>query len=146
MFNPLKSLFGTKHDRDIKKLLPIVNSINALEAQMEKLSDEELKAQTPKFKQRLSEGVSLDDILPEAFATVREASKRVLGMRPYDVQIIGSIVLYKGIIAEMKTGEGKTLTAALPLYLKALQGKGVHLITVNDYLRSISILSQYEDK
>ncbi|AYF44479.1 SecA cross-linking domain protein [Halobacteriovorax sp. BALOs_7] len=134
MFNPLKSLFGTKHDRDIKKLMPIVNEINSLEAQMEKMSDDELKAQTPKFKKLIEDGAKLDDILPEVFATVREASKRVLGMRPYDVQIIGGIVLYKGIIAEMKTGEGKTLTAALPLYLKALEGKGAHLVTVNDYL------------
>ncbi|MFG1492447.1 preprotein translocase subunit SecA [Halobacteriovorax sp. GFR7] len=136
MFNPLKSFFGTKHDRDIKKLMPIVNEINSLEAQMEKLSDDELKAQTTKFKQRLSEGATLDQLLPEAFATVREAAKRVLGMRPYDVQIIGGIVLFKGIIAEMKTGEGKTLTATLPLYLKALEGKGAHLVTVNDYLAS----------
>lgn len=132
----MKKVFGTKQDRDIKALMPIVNKINALEEKMQGLSDDELKSQTNYFKNRLAEGQSLDDILPEAFATVREASKRVLGMRPYDVQVIGAIVLHRGIIAEMKTGEGKTLTATMPLYLNALTGKGAHLVTVNDYLAS----------
>lgn len=134
MLNPLKSLFGTKHDRDIKKIRPLVDKVNALEPMMQKMSDEELKAQTPKLKEYLQNGKTVDQILPEAFATVREAAKRALGMRHYDVQIIGGIVLYSGKIAEMKTGEGKTLTATLALYLKALEGKGAHLVTVNDYL------------
>lgn len=132
----LKTLFGTKHDRDIKKIRPIVNQINSLEAQMQALSDDELKAQTPKFKEMIKNGASLESILPEAYATVREASKRSLGMRHFDVQMIGGIVLFQGKIAEMKTGEGKTLTATLPLYLVALEGKGAHIITVNDYLAS----------
>jgi len=136
MFNPFKSLFGTKHDRDIKKLRPLVDKINSFEPMMKQMSDEELKAQTPKFKKMIEDGATLDSILPEAFATVREASSRVLGMRHYDVQIVGGIVLYRGIIAEMKTGEGKTLTATLALYLKGLEGKGAHLVTVNDYLAS----------
>lgn len=132
----LKTLFGTKHDRDIKKIRPIVDHINSLEAKMQGLSDEELKAQTPKFKEMLKNGATLDQILPEAYATVREASKRVLNMRHFDVQIIGGIVLFQGKIAEMKTGEGKTLTATLPLYLIGLEEKGAHIITVNDYLAS----------
>ncbi len=136
MYNPFKSFFGTKHARDIKKLQPIVKKINSFEPMMQKLSDEELKAQTPKFKKMIQDGTNLESILPEAFATVREASVRSLGMRHYDVQIVGGIVLYRGIIAEMKTGEGKTLTATLALYLKALEGKGAHLVTVNDYLAS----------
>ncbi|EQC46354.1 preprotein translocase subunit SecA [Bacteriovorax sp. Seq25_V] len=136
MLNPMKALFGTKHDRDIKKMQPLVQKINSLEPEMEKLSDEELKAQTPKLKKMLADGAKVRDILPEAFATVREASKRAMGMRHYDVQIIGGIVLFEGKIAEMKTGEGKTLTATLALYLKALEGKGAHLVTVNDYLAS----------
>ncbi len=130
----LQKFFGTKQDRDIKELYPLVSAINALEPQMQKLSDQELQAQTPKLKQRLQEGSTLNDILPEAFATVREASVRVLGMRPFDVQLMGGIVLHRGIIAEMKTGEGKTLTATMPVYLNALTGKGTHLVTVNDYL------------
>ncbi len=134
MLNPLKVIFGTKHDRDIKKMKPTVLKINALEAEMKNLSDEELKAQTPKLKQRLEAGATLDSLLIEAFATVREASIRALGMRHYDVQMIGGIVLFNGRIAEMKTGEGKTLTATLPMYLKGLTGRGAHLITVNDYL------------
>jgi len=136
MYNPFKSFFGTKHARDIKKLQPIVKKINSFEPMMQKLSDEELKAQTPKFKKMIQDGTNLESILPEAFATVREASVRSLGMRHYEVQIVGGIVLYRGIIAEMKTGEGKTLTATLALYLKALEGKGAHLVTVNDYLAS----------
>ena len=132
----LKKIFGTKHDRDIKKLRPILTQINAMEADIKKLSDEELKGQTNKFKQLLQNGATLDSILPEAFATVREASVRVMQMRHFDVQIIGGIVLYQGRIAEMKTGEGKTLCATLPMYLHGLTGKGAHLVTVNDYLAS----------
>ena len=130
----MKKVFGTKQDRDLKLLKPIVDKINSLEEQMKKLSDEELKAQTPKFKKMISEGVGLDEILPEAFATVREASVRVLGMRHFDVQLMGGIVMHQGKIAEMKTGEGKTLTATLAMYLNGLSGKGAHLVTVNDYL------------
>ncbi|MCT4641336.1 MAG: preprotein translocase subunit SecA [Bacteriovoracaceae bacterium] len=132
----MKGIFGTKQDRDIKQMKPILNEINSLESKMQALSDNELQAQTPKFRKLLDEGATLTDILPEAFATVREASKRVLGMRPYDVQIIGGIVLSEGKIAEMKTGEGKTLTAALPMYIHGLTAKGAHLVTVNDYLAS----------
>jgi len=136
MFNPLKAIFGTKHDRDIKKLKPIVQQINDFESKMKEMSDEELKAQTVKFKERLEGGATLHDIMPEAFATVREASVRTLQMRHFDVQMMGGIVLFEGKIAEMKTGEGKTLTATLPLYLHGLTGKGAHLVTVNDYLAS----------
>jgi preprotein translocase subunit SecA len=132
--NVMKKIFGTKQDRDLRTLIPLVKEINVLEPQMEKLSDAELQAQTPKFKNLLQNGSTLNDILPEAFATVREASKRILKMRPYDVQIMGGIVLFEGKIAEMKTGEGKTLTATLAIYLRALEGKGAHLVTVNDYL------------
>lgn len=131
-----KKIFGTKQDRDLKVLRPLVSKINALEEQMKKLSDEELKAQTPKLKNLIEQGASLDSLLPEAFATVREASVRVLKMRHFDVQLMGGIVLHRGEIAEMKTGEGKTLTATLALYLNALSGKGAHLVTVNDYLAS----------
>lgn len=134
MFNPLQMIFGTKYDRDLKKLKPIVETINSLEANMQKLSDEELKAQTPKLRAKIAAGTPVVDILPEAFATIREASKRVLNMRHFDVQLMGGIALYNGSIAEMKTGEGKTLTATLPLYLVALEGKGAHVVTVNDYL------------
>lgn len=135
MFSAIaKKIFGTKQDRDLKELKPIVQQINQLESSMKALSDEELKAQTPKLKQQLEMGQNLDDILPEAFATVREASFRVMKMRHFDVQLMGGITLHKGRIAEMKTGEGKTLTATLALYLNALAGKGVHLVTANDYL------------
>lgn len=134
--NVMKKIFGTKQDRDIKELRPLLNQINSFEERMQKLSDEELQAQTPKFREMLANGATITDILPEAFATVREASMRVLGMRPYDVQVIGGIVLSEGKIAEMKTGEGKTLTAALPMYLHGLTQKGAHLVTVNDYLAS----------
>lgn len=127
-------LFGNENDREIKKIEKIVDEIEALEGQMEKLSDEELKAKTDEFRKRLEEGETLDDLLPEAFAVVREASKRVLAMRHFRVQLIGGVVLHQGRIAEMKTGEGKTLVATLPVYLNALGGKGVHVITVNDYL------------
>lgn len=130
----LQKIFGTYSEREIKKLKPIVRSVEALEDEMRRLSDKELQAKTPEFKQRLAEGETLDDILPEAFAVVREASDRVLKMRHFPVQILGGIVLHQGRIAEMKTGEGKTLVATLPLYLNALAGHGVHLVTVNDYL------------
>ncbi len=130
----LTKVFGTKHDREIKKIRPIVEKINSLEPQIAKLSDEELKAKTPYFKEQIDKGASLDELLPEAFAVVRETSKRVLGMRHFDVQLIGGVVLHQGKIAEMKTGEGKTLVATLPVYLNALLGRGVHVVTVNDYL------------
>ena len=132
--NAIKAIFGTKHTRDLKKLKPLVQKINSLEKEMKKLSDEELQAQTVKFRQMLNDGKSLDELLPEAFATVREASTRVLGLRHFDVQLMGGIVLYQGKIAEMKTGEGKTLTATLPMYMHGLTQKGAHLITPNDYL------------
>lgn len=134
MFNPIQMIFGTKFDRDQKKLKPIVLQINALEEQMSKLSDEELQAQTPKLKQLIKNGTPTESLIPEAFATIREASKRVMGMRHFDVQLMGGITLFNGNIAEMKTGEGKTLTATAPLYLKALEEKGAHVVTVNDYL------------
>ena len=130
----LKKIFGTKNDREIKALAKEVEKINALESEYEKLSDEDLKNKTNIFKERLKNGETLDDILVEAFATVREASKRVLGLRHYDVQLIGGMVLHQGKITEMKTGEGKTLVATCPVYLNALAGHGVHVITVNDYL------------
>ena len=127
-------LFKSYSEKEVKRVMPIVNKINSLEPEMEKLTDHELKEKTNYFKKQLSEGKTLDDILPEAFAVVREASKRALGMRHFDVQLIGGIILHRGRIAEMKTGEGKTLVATLPVYLNALEGKGVHVITVNDYL------------
>ena len=127
-------LFKSYSEKEVKRVQPIVAKINSLEPEMEKLSDAELRAKTDYFKAQLAEGKTLDDILPEAFAVVREASKRVLKMRHFDVQLIGGIILHQGRIAEMKTGEGKTLVATLPIYLNALTGKGVHLITVNDYL------------
>jgi len=129
----LKKLFGS-NEREIKKLQPIVKEINSLESEISKLSDSELKNKTEDFKNRLKKGETLDDILPEAFAVTREAAKRVIGERHYDVQLLGGIVLHQGKIAEMKTGEGKTLTSTLPIYLNALEGKGAHIITVNDYL------------
>ncbi|MBH5322804.1 preprotein translocase subunit SecA [Aurantiacibacter sediminis] len=129
-----KSVFGSSNDRYVKSLDKIVARINGLEEQLADFSDDELKAQTLKFRKKLEEGQTLDDILPEAFATVREASKRVLGMRHFDVQMVGGIVLHRGEIAEMKTGEGKTLVATLATYLNAIEGKGVHVVTVNDYL------------
>ena len=127
-------IFGTYSEKEVKRIMPIVDKINGLEPEISKLSDEELTGKTQEFKKRLNEGETLDDILPEAFAVVREASKRVLGMRHFDVQLIGGIILHQGRIAEMKTGEGKTLVATLPVYLNALTGKGVHVVTVNDYL------------
>ncbi len=130
----VRKIVGTKNDRELKRLWPIVEEINALETELASLSNDALRAKTGAFKERLAQGAELDDLLPEAFAVVREASKRVLGMRHFDVQMIGGMVLHNGKIAEMKTGEGKTLVATLPVYLNALQGKGVHVVTVNDYL------------
>ncbi|MBP8644986.1 MAG: preprotein translocase subunit SecA [Syntrophobacteraceae bacterium] len=130
----LKKVFGSHNERTLKRIAPLVDEINRLEPGIRKLSDSELQAKTPEFRRRLANGQPLDDLLPEAFAVAREASVRTLGMRPFDVQLIGGIVLHQGMIAEMKTGEGKTLVATLPIYLNALTGKGVHLITVNDYL------------
>lgn len=127
-------LFKTYSEKEVKRVKPIVEKINSLEEEFQKLTDEQLRNKTAEFKKQLEEGKTLEDILPEAFATVREASKRVLGMRHFDVQLIGGIILHQGRIAEMKTGEGKTLVATLPVYLNALTGKGVHVITVNDYL------------
>jgi len=132
--NLLTKVFGSKNERELKKIQPVVEKISALEPRMQAMSDDELKAQTQLFKDRLNTGESLDDLLPEAFAAVREASVRTLGMRHFDVQLIGGMVLHQGKIAEMKTGEGKTLAATLPAYLNALSGKGVHIVTVNDYL------------
>ncbi len=137
MINALmKSVFGSSNDRYVKSLGKIVNQINALEPQIQDFSDEELQAQTAKFRQQIADGKTIDDILPEAFATVREASVRVLGMRHFDTQLIGGIVLHRGEISEMRTGEGKTLVATLATYLNAIEGKGVHVVTVNDYLAS----------
>ncbi len=130
----LRKIFGTKHEREMKSIQPVINKINSLEPQMQSLSDEQLKAKTPEFQQRLKNGETVHDILPEAFAVCREASKRVLGMRHYDVQLIGGFILNRGSIAEMRTGEGKTLVATLPVYLNALTGRGVHVVSVNDYL------------
>src|SRR5438132_1378776 len=129
----LSKIFGD-NDREIRKYLPLVDEINAFEPEVEALSDEELRAKTDEFRGRLAEGETIDDLLPEAFAAVRESARRNVGQRPYDVQLIGAVALHQGKIAELKTGEGKTLTATLPLYLNALEGRGAHLVTVNDYL------------
>ena len=134
MLSFLTKVFGSKNDREVKRMQPVVDRINALEAGMQAMSDEDLRAQTGRFRERLANGEPLDDLLPEAFAVVREASVRALKMRHFDVQLIGGMVLHEGKIAEMKTGEGKTLVATLPVYLNALAGKGVHVVTVNDYL------------
>ena len=130
----LEKIFGTHSDNELKRIYPIVDEIESLDEQMSALSDEELKYKTIEFKKRLSEGEKLDDLLPEAYATVREAASRVLGMKHYRVQLVGGIILHQGRIAEMRTGEGKTLVSTLPAYLNALEGKGVHIVTVNDYL------------
>ena len=130
----IEKVIGSYSDRAMKKIMPIVEEINRLEDSIKSLSDSELTAKTDEFRNRVKDGETLDDILPEAFAVVREAGKRVLGMRHFDVQLIGGIVLHQGRIAEMKTGEGKTLVATLPCYLNAIEGKGVHVVTVNDYL------------
>ncbi|MCC8047939.1 MAG: preprotein translocase subunit SecA [Oscillospiraceae bacterium] len=134
MMSVFSKLFGSYSDRELKKIYPIADKIEALDGEYSALTDDELKAKTPEFRARLAGGETLDDILPEAFAAVREAAWRVLGMKPFRVQLIGGIVLHQGRIAEMKTGEGKTLVAVLPSYLNALEGKGVHVVTVNDYL------------
>jgi len=130
----VKKIVGSKNDRELKRLQPLVGKINELEPRFAAMEDSDLQAMTLTFRERLAQGETLDDLLPEAFAVVREASKRVLGMRHFDVQLIGGMVLHQGRIAEMKTGEGKTLVATLPSYLNALNGKGVHVVTVNDYL------------
>ena len=127
-------IFGTHSEREVKRIIPIVDKIEALAPEFEKLTDEQLQAKTPEFKERLANGETLDDILPEAYATVREAATRVLDMRHYRVQLIGGVILHQGRITEMRTGEGKTLVSTLPAYLNALEGKGVHIVTVNDYL------------
>ena len=127
-------IFGTASQRELKSIYPIADKVDALEEEYKALTDAQLQAKTPEFKARLANGETLDDILPEAFAACREAAWRVLGLRPYRVQVVGGIVLHQGRIAEMRTGEGKTLVATLPAYLNALAGKGVHVITVNDYL------------
>src|SRR3989339_806632 len=130
----LTKIFGDPNAKVIKEIQPIVDKINSLESDLKALSDEALKAKTAEFKDRLSKGETLNDILPESFAVVREASRRATGMRHFDVQLIGGVALHRGQISEMRTGEGKTLVATLPIYLNALAGKGVHLVTVNDYL------------
>src|SRR6186997_46616 len=130
----LAKVVGTQNDRELKRLRPIVAEVNAFEPAIKALSDEQLRAKTAEFRQRLANGETLEDLLPEAFAVVREAGRRVLNMRHFDVQLIGGAVLHKGRIAEMKTGEGKTLVATLPAYLNALEGKEIHVVTVNDYL------------
>ena len=130
----IKKVVGSKNERELNRLWPVVDRINALEPEMARKSDAELAALTPRFKERLERGESLDELLPEAFAAVREAARRTIGQRHFDVQLIGGMVLHQGKIAEMKTGEGKTLAATLPVYLNALTGRGVHVVTVNDYL------------
>ena len=129
-----KSLFTSANERYLKKFKKTVKKINDLEASFQQLSDAQLTAKTTEYKERIKNGETLDSLLPEAFATVREAAKRVLGLRPFDVQLLGGMVLFDNKIAEMKTGEGKTLVATLPVYLNALTGKGVHVVTVNEYL------------
>ena len=134
MFEFMKKLLGTSNESQLKKLRKTVDAVNALAEDYRKMTDAQLRAKTEEFKARLQKGETEDDILPEAFATVREAADRVLGLRPYDVQVLGGIVLHQGRIAEMKTGEGKTLVSTMPAYLNALSGHGVHIVTVNDYL------------
>ncbi|MCJ7788892.1 MAG: preprotein translocase subunit SecA, partial [Candidatus Atribacteria bacterium] len=134
MFELVKKIFGNSNERELKKLQPIVDKINSYEPNISKLNDGELKDKTAEFKERLNKGEALDNILPEAFAIVREVAKRVTKMRPFDVQLVGGMVLHQGKIAEMATGEGKTLVATMPAYLNALSGSNVHIVTVNDYL------------
>ncbi len=136
MFDILKKVFGTKNDRELRRMAPILTRINSLEPGMEALSDEALRGKTDEFRARYAKGETLEKLLPEAFAVVREAAKRVIKQRHFDVQLIGGIVLHEGKIAEMRTGEGKTLTATGPLYLNAISGRGAHLVTVNEYLAS----------
>ena len=130
----ISKVFGTHSEREVKRVLPLVDKIEALEPEMEKLTDDELRGKTNEFKERLKKGETLDDLLVEAYAVVREASKRTIGLRHFRVQLIGGVILHQGRITEMRTGEGKTLVATLPSYLNALEGKGVHIVTVNDYL------------
>src|SRR5712664_505426 len=130
----LAKIFGTQNERDIKAIRPLILAINALEPEIEQLSDIDLAAKTIEFRERIAQGATVDDLLIESFAVCREAGRRFLNMRHFDVQLIGGIVLHRGRIAEMKTGEGKTLVATLPCYLNSLEGKGVHVVTVNDYL------------
>ena len=130
----IDKIFGTHSEREIKRIRPLVEKIESMRPEMMELSDEELRAKTAEFKKRLGEGETLDDLLPEAFAVVREAARRVLNMEHFPVQLMGGIILHQGRIAEMRTGEGKTLVMTLPSYLNALEGKGVHVVTVNDYL------------
>src|SRR5881397_289011 len=135
MLNVLvRAVFGTKHERDAKRMRPVVEAINAQEPALERLSDSELKAKTDEFRKRLADGAELDDLLVEAFAVCREAARRTVRMRHFDVQLMGGMVLHQGKISEMATGEGKTLVATLPAYLNALPGLGTHIVTVNDYL------------
>ncbi|MBW2123291.1 MAG: preprotein translocase subunit SecA, partial [Deltaproteobacteria bacterium] len=134
MLSIVKKVVGTKNDRELRRIRPLVGQINALEPSVQKLSNAELRAKTSEFRERIDRGEPLDSLLPEAFAVVRETSRRTLGERHFDVQLIGGVVLHEGKIAEMATGEGKTLVATLPVYLNALQGRGVHVVTVNDYL------------
>ena len=130
----LKKIVGSKNERELKRIRPIIQRINALEPHVRPLTDDQLRAKTPELKERIDRGESLEEILPEAFAVVREAARRTLGERHYDVQLIGGIVLHEGKISEMATGEGKTLVSTLPAYLNGLTGEGVHIVTVNDYL------------
>ena len=130
----VKKIIGSRNDRQLKRMGKLVKKINALEDTLSGLNDDELRAKTQEFKDRFQQGETLDSILPEAFAVVREGGKRSMGMRHFDVQMIGGITLHEGRIAEMRTGEGKTLMATLPVYLNAITGKGVHVVTVNDYL------------
>jgi preprotein translocase subunit SecA len=130
----IRKFIGSKNEREMKRLSLTMHEVNDLEASVSKMTDAQLAARTPYFRERLAEGAALEDIMPEAFAVVREAARRTVNMRPFDVQILGGLVLHEGKIAEMKTGEGKTLAATMPLYLNALEGKGAHLVTVNDYL------------
>ena len=134
MLKSIAKMIGGSSERSVKKLQPYVDEVNGLEEDFEALTDEGLRVTTDEFRARMNEGEDLDDILPEAFAAVREAAKRTLGQRHFDVQIIGGVVLHQGKIAEMRTGEGKTLVATLPAYLNGLTGRGVHVVTVNDYL------------
>ena len=134
MYTWLIKLIGSKNERELRRIKPLLNRVNELEPEFKAKDDGGLRAMTALFRQRLDSGASLDELLPEAFATVREASRRTLEMRPFDVQVLGGIILHEGKIAEMKTGEGKTLVATMPVYLNALLGKGVHVVTVNDYL------------
>ena len=134
----MEKILGTHSERELKRVYPLVDKIEALGPDIKKLSDEQLKGKTQEFKDRLSKGETLDDLLPEAFAVVREAAERVLGMRHYRVQLIGGIILHQGRIAEMRTGEGKTLVATLPAYLNALEGKGVHIVTATTIWLSVT--------